>query len=304
LLAQINAKRKKPAYQLSVANALWGQKDFGFLPDFINLTENDYGAGLRQVDFIKATEAARKIINDWVEDKTQQKIKELLKPGVLDADTRLVLTNAIYFKGLWASQFKKANTRDDKFKTSATETVQVAMMHQTGDFPYFENNDMQMVQLPYEGKDLSMIVVLPKKVDGLAALEKQVTAASFTGWIGKLASQEVILALPRFKMTSEFSLKDVLSDLGMPTAFIPGKADLTGMNGTGPRLFISAVVHKAFVDVNEEGTEAAAATAVIVQATSARVTPVFRADHPFVFLIRDNRSGSVLFLGRVADPAK
>lgn len=303
LLAQINEKRKKPAYQLSVANALWGQKDFGFLPDFINLTEREYGAGLRQVDFVSATEATRKIINDWVEDKTQQKIKELLKPGILNQDTRLVLTNAIYFKGLWASQFKKAATRDEKFKISASATVKTPMMHQRGDFPYFENDDLQMVQLPYEGKDLSMIVVLPRKVDGLAALEKQLTAARVAGWVGKLAVREVDLALPRFKMTKEFSLKKVLSNLSMPSAFIPGTADLTGMNGTGPRLFISAVVHKAFVDVNEEGTEAAAATAVVVKTTSARLTHNFHADHPFVFLIRDNRSGSVLFMGRLADPA-
>ncbi|MBM4072617.1 MAG: serpin family protein [Planctomycetes bacterium] len=304
LLAQINEKRKKPAYALSVANALWGQKDFGFLPDFINLTGAEYGAGLRQVDFVNATETARKLINDWVEDRTQHKIKELLKPGILDADTRLVLTNAIYFKGLWASQFKKSATRDDTFKTSATETVKVPMMQQTGDFPYFESEDMQLVQLPYEGKDVSMIVVLPRKVDGLPALEKQLTSARVAGWIGKLAPREVNLALPRFKMTAEFSLKKVLSDLGIPSAFIPGKADLTGMNGTGQRLFISAVVHKAFVDVNEEGTEAAAATAVVAKTTSARLTHVFKADHPFVFLIRDNRSGSVLFMGRVANPGK
>lgn len=304
LLRQLNAKRNKPAYQLSLANALWGQRNFGFLPDFINLTGREYDASLKEVDFIAATEETRKLINDWVEEKTQQKIKELLKPGVLDANTRLVLTNAIYFKGFWASQFKKSQTQDAKFRTSPADSVTVPMMRQQADFPYFEGDDFQALQLPYRGKDLSMVIFLPKHVDGMDAFEKKLTAVNLTQWLGKLRQQEVDVALPRFKMTSEFSLKKTLTSLGMRLAFVPGGADFTGMSGSGKNLHIAAVVHKAFVDVNEEGTEAAAATAVVVTTKGGlRMTPIFRADHPFVFLIRDNRSGSILFMGRMMNPA-
>ena len=303
LLAQLNEGGKNRGYQLSVANALWGQKNFGFLPDFLNLTRDRYGADLNEVDFVGATEAARKTINAWVEKETQDKIKDLLQPGVLSVDTRLVLTNAIYFKGFWAAKFKKEHTREEPFKTSADATVKAPLMHHTGDFPYLDGGDFQALELPYKGKDVSMVVLLPKKVGGLAALEAKLTEENLAGWLSKLRKQEVQVALPKFKMTKEFSLNDVLKAMGMRKAFVPGGADFTGMSGSGKRLFISAVVHKAFVDVNEEGTEAAAATAVVVTTTSARITPIFRADHPFVFLIRDNRSGSVLFLGRLTNPA-
>jgi serpin B len=306
LTAQLNADEKaKRDYQLSVANALWGQKNFGFLPDFLQLTRTNYGAGLREVDFETATEQARQTINAWVEKETHDKIKELLKPGVLDDSTRLVLTNAIYFKGFWAEQFKKDATHNEDFKTSATAAVKAPLMHRTGDYKYLDGGDFQALELPYKGKDLSMVVLLPKKVDGLAEFEKKLTEANLTGWLGRLRKQEVIVTLPRFKTTREFMLKGPLQALGMKRAFVPGGADFSGMSGTnGKRLFISAVVHKAFVDVNEEGTEAAAATGVVVKLTSARIPgpAVFRADHPFVFLIRDNRSGGVLFMGRLTNP--
>jgi serpin B len=303
VLAQINEGGKKRGYQLSVANALWGQQGFGFLPDFLNLTRDRYGAGLHEVDFVNATEAARKLINAWVEKETQDKIKDLLPPGVLTVDTRLVLTNAIYFKGFWAEKFKKEFTHEEPFKTSASTTVKVPLMQRTGDYLYLDGGDFQALELPYQGKDLSMVVLLPKKVDGLGDFEQKLTEANLTGWLGKLRKQEVQVALPQFKMTKEFSLNDALKALGMRRAFIPGGADFTGMSGSGKKLFISAVVHKAFVDVNEEGTEAAAATGVVINKESARITPVFQADHPFVFLIRDNRSGSVLFMGRLSNPA-
>jgi serpin B len=303
LLAQINEGGKKRGYQLSVANALWGQKGFGFLPDFLNLTRDRYGAGLHEVDFVNATEAARKLINAWVEKETQDKIKDLLPPGILTTDTRLVLTNAIYFKGFWAEKFKKGFTREEPFKTSASAAVKAPLMYRTGDYLYLDGGDFQALELPYQGKDLSMVALLPKKVDGLAELEQKLTEANLKGWLSKLHKQEVQVALPQFKMTKKFSLNDALKALGMRRAFIPGGADFTGMSGSGKKLFISAVVHKAFVDVNEEGTEAAAATAVVFPGLSARITPVFRADHPFVFLIRDNRSGSVLFMGRLSNPA-
>jgi serpin B len=294
---------KKTPYELHVANALWGQKGYTFQQDFLTLTRNNYGAGLRDVDFKAATEEARKTINAWVEEQTKDKIKELLKPGVLNPDTRLVLTNAIYFKGNWAEQFKKEHTREAPFTTAGGKKVSVPMMHKTDDYRHFDGGTFQALELPYVGKDLSMVVFLPKKVDGLAEFEKQLTAENLTAWLGKLRQDEVQVALPKFKITAEFSLKETLSAMGMKDAFDPRKADFSGISGTKD-LFIQAVVHKAFVEVNEEGTEAAASTAVVVGTTSARITPVFRADHPFVFLIRDNRSGNILFLGRVADPSQ
>jgi serpin B len=303
LLREWKAEGKKRGYELSVANALWGQKGFGWLPDFLTVTRTNYGAGLMEVDFVGNTELARRTINDWVEQQTRDKIKELFKPGVLTSDTRLVLTNAIYFKGDWAAQFKKQDTRDEEFLLTADKKVKAPLMHRTGSYKYLDGGTFQALDLPYKGDDLSMLVLLPKKVDGLAELEKALSAARLGEWLGRLRKQEVVVTLPKFKMTKEFQLNRVLAAMGMPSAFDKSRADLTGMNGTGPKLFISVVVHKAFVDVNEQGTEAAAATGVGIALTSAPITTaVFRADHPFVFLIRDNHSGSVLFLGRVANP--
>jgi serpin B len=303
LLAQTRAG-KEGDYQLSVANALWGQSGIGFLPDFLNHTRESYGAGLREVDFAGSTEAARQAINAWVEQQTKDKIKDLLPPGVLTGDTRLVLTNAIYFKGFWALQFKKSATKEEPFRTAGGGPVKAPLMHQTGDFKYADGGDFQALELPYRGDDLSMVVLLPKKADGLAALEQKLTGPNLRAWLGKLRKQEVQVALPKFKMTREFNLNATLKALGMRRAFVPGGADFSGMAGSvGRKLFIQAVVHKAFVDVNEQGTEAAAATAVGVATTSEPPPPpVFRADHPFVFLIRDNRSGSALFLGRLTNP--
>jgi len=303
LLKQANGSgsAKKRGYQLSTANALWGQKGYPFLADFLKLNKKYYGAGLRHVDFSGGTETDRKTINAWVQKQTQDKIKDLLKRGVLTSDTRLVLTNAIYFKGDWASQFKKDRTRPEPFHLAAGKTVKVPLMHQKQTFGYHDGGSFQALEMPYVGKDLSMVVLLPKKVDGLADLEKSLTPANLGRWLKGLRSKEVQVALPRFKMTSAFQLKETLSSLGMPLAF-SRRADFSGINGGKEPLFISAVVHKAFVDVNEQGTEAAAATGVVVGTTSARVTPEFRADRPFVFLIRDKRSDSVLFLGRVVNP--
>jgi serine protease inhibitor len=297
----MKAEKKKAGYRLHVANALWGQKDYRFLPAFLQLTHDNYGAGLQEVDFVKATEQARRTINAWVEKQTEDKIKELIKPGILEPMTRLVLTNAIYFKGDWASQFKKDATRDLPFKLADGKEVRTPLMYQKGKFGYLETGDLQALELPYQGKDLSMVVLLPKQLHGLASLEKGLTTDRLTGWLGRMRSSEVQVFLPRFKMTSEFELKPVLASLGMKKLFT-GAADLSGMNGRTD-LHVSAVIHKAYVDVNEEGTEAAAATAVVVRGESKRPpVPVFRADHPFLFLIRDQRTGSILFLGRLVNP--
>jgi serpin B len=302
LLRELNGEGKKRGYQLSVANALWGQKGEGFKDDFLQLTRDTYGAGLKQVDFAGDAEAARKEINAWVEKQTNDKIKDLLPPGTIDALTKLVLTNAIYFKGDWQSQFKKDQTRDEVFHGASD--AKVPMMHQTAKFKYHDAGDLQLLEMPYGGKELSMVVLLPKKADGLAGLEKSLTADKLAGWLGKVSEQQVIVTLPKFKVTSEFSLNGALEALGMKKAFQMPGADFSGINGKDD-LYIKAVVHKAYVDVNEEGTEAAAATGVVVGVKSLPPPkPEFRADHPFVFLIRDTRNDSVLFLGRLVAPGK
>lgn len=301
LEAQLNAVQEKKGIELSVANALWAQKDYVFLREFLDLTEKNYGAVLNHVDFKKAHEAARRKINAWVEQKTKDKIKDLIKPGVLDALTRLVLTNAIYFKGKWASQFKKSHTKEGPFWLAPGKSVDAPMMTQKQDFRYMENDSVQMLELAYVGKDLSMIVLLPKKVCGLAQLESALSMENLNTWMDGLREREVLVFLPKFKVTSQFSLSKTLSLMGMPDAFGP-TADFSGMDGT-KMLYISAVIHKAFVDVSEEGTEAAAATAVAMALKSTAVlAPVFCADHPFMFVIYHNPSGTILFLGRIVDP--
>ncbi len=304
LIRHFNAGGAKRKYQLDTANALWAQKGYTFLPEFVRLTKDVYEAGLKEVDF-RQTEQARKTINAWVEKQTRDKIKDLFAPGVLTADTRLVLTNAIYFKGDWATPFLKGATRKEDFRLGGGGKVKAPMMHAGKKLRYHGDKTLQAVALPYAGHQLEMVVLLPRGVDGLAELEKSLTSARLDEWLKGMSVHQVKLTLPRFELTSKFELNKELSDMGMPLAFSK-QADFSGMS-TRERLFIGKVVHKAFVDVNEKGTEAAAATGVTIQPTAApRPEPPveFRADHPFLFLIRDNRTGSVLFLGRVANPSK
>jgi serpin B len=302
IIKQLNSTGEKGGFELVVANALWGQKDYKFLSEFLSLVRTNYGGDLQQVDFAKQTEDARKTINGWVENKTKDKIKELLKPGVLDSRIRLVLTNAIYFKGKWASQFKPELTKDAPFTLLSGEKTSAPMMNQKSDFGYMETDTIQALELPYVNNDLSMVILLPKKLNGVKDLEKELTSDNLAGWLGKMRKREVQVFVPKFKTTSEFSLAETLGAMGMPEAFTT-RADFSGMTGSRD-LFISAVVHKAFVNVDEEGTEAAAATGVVMKLTSVGAPPtVFRADHPFVFLIRDNQTGSILFMGRMMNPS-
>jgi serpin B len=303
LLKEVNGDPKKRGYQLSTANRLFGQKGYPFEADFKKLTQEHYGAASEELDFAADTEAARKTINGWVEKQTEDRIKELLAPGVLDKLTRLVLVNAIYFKGDWASQFKKDRTREEgEFTLADGKTVETPLMRQRHKFGYHEADGLQVLEMPYAGKDLSMVVLLPRKPDGLPDLEKGLTTEKLKGLLGKLKETEVDVAFPRFRMTSTFELNRPLRDLGMELVFTDGKADLSGMNGGKEKLHLSAVIHKAFVDVNEQGTEAAGATAGLVKGRSLPANPHFDADHPFLFLIRDKRNGSILFLGRLANP--
>ena len=306
LLADLNASHN--GYQLRVADALWVQRGYPILDSFLKLNKEDYGAGFNHVDFKGATEAARLTINKWVEQKTNDKITNLIQPGALNTETRLVLTNAIYFKGDWQTHFERGATEDEDFHLSHAQRIRVPLMNRQGGFNYFDGGKFQALELPYVSGELSMIVLLPRELDGLPELETSLTEANMRQWLGQLRHiPKVIVALPKFKMTQQFGLGATLAKMGMPRAF-ERDADFSGMSSERD-LWISAVIHKAFIEVNEEGTEAAAATAVVMTGALARrpdPTPpiVFRADHPFIFLIRDNRSGSILFMGRVTDPTK
>jgi serpin B len=295
--------RSGKGFELHLANALWCQSGVPFTDEFLSLNETHYQAKPVGVDFIKETEQARQTINTWVEKQTQDKIKELLKPGVLDPLTRLVLTNAIYFKGDWAGKFDKKLTRDEPFLLAADHQVQVPMMHQTGEFNYLREDLLRAVELPYAGKDLSMVLFVAEQADGLAEFEKTLTAEKLAGWLGKLRPVKGLhVALPRFKATAEFKLNEGLKSLGMSDAFRPDVADFSGVSPAARRegWYISHVIHQACVEVNEDGTEAAGATAVVLRAKSE--PPSFRADRPFFFVIRDKRTDSILFMGRVVDP--
>ena len=307
LLASMNAQHN--GYQLRVADALWAQQDASFLPSYLKLVQADYAAGFHRVNFTASPDAVSNTINHWVEQQTNNKIQNLIGPGVLTPATRLVLTNAIYFKGDWLNVFEKASTQNEEFHTSASQFVMAPLMHRTGSYSYCDGGTFQTLELPYSGDELSMDVLLPKSNDGLPALEQSFTASTAGDWLQKLEPvDKVILTFPRFTMTQQFELSSALSAMGMPQAF-GSSADFSGMTGK-PDFTISAAIHKAFIDVNEQGTEAAAATSIIMRATAARVPfpeqppIVFRADHPFLFLIRDTKSGAILFMGRVTDPTK
>ena len=309
LQAQLNQSRQPNAVELNIANALWSQQGHPFLPGYLAAAKQDFGANLNQADFKTAAEPARQQINQWVSDQTSGRIKDLIAAGVLRSDTRLVLINAIYFKSKWQTPFKKASTTEAQFSVTSDKTTTAHFMHGTERFNYAETDDLQLLELPYASNTLSMIILLPKTGDGLPAVESRLTWQNLASLRQQLSqpaavSRRVDVYLPRFKLTSQFSLGDTLAGMGMSSAFSP-QADFSGMDGARD-LFLSAVVHKAFVEVNEEGTEAAAATGVTMRALAVRPLPVpiFRADHPFIFLIQETHSGSILFLGRVSNPAE
>ena len=295
----VEGDRSVAGCELSVANALWAQQGLHLLDEFRELTRSHYGAGLRELDFHTATEQARQTINRWVEQQTRDKIRDLLKRGDVLPDTMLVLTNAIYFKGLWHQQFDKAQTREAPFTVEPGRQVRVPMMSQKGEFGLGHGDGLQLLELPYVGDELAMVILLPAAPDGLAALEESLNTANLGKWLATLRERDVVVYLPRFELTVRFDLTDVLRAMGMSAAFT-GRADFSGITGAKD-LFISKVVHKAFVSVDEEGTEAAAATGVVMRKTA--LPPTFRVDHPFLFLIRHQPTGAILFVGRVTDPS-
>jgi serpin B len=287
-------------FRLNIVNAIWGQKDYSFLPTFLDVLAENYGAGLRILDFINETEKSRLTINEWVSDQTEGRIKDLIPQGAIDALTRLVLTNAIYFNAAWEYPFDEDVTANGQFYLLDGGQVTVPMMSQTESFGYTEGEGYQAVELPYDGNELSMVILLPAS-GNFEAFEEGLAAQQVSDIISDLQFTEVTLTMPKFEFDSEFSLKDTLAEMGMPIAFSDA-ADFSGMTGN-PELAISDVLHKAFVSVDEAGTEAAAATAAIVGETAIPEQPVeVTIDHPFIFLIRDIETGSILFVGRVANP--
>ena len=288
-------------FRLNVVNAIWGQKDYSFLPEFLDVLAENYGAGLRLLDYINHPEESRITINDWVSDQTEGRIEDLIPEGAIDSLTRLVLTNAVYFNAAWMYPFDEDATRDGPFYLLDGGEVRVPMMTQTESFGYAEGEGFQALELPYDGGELSMVILLPDS-GSFDEFEKSLDVGLVNGVIGDLVFQKLALTMPKFEFDSSFGLVDTLAGMGMPIAF-SSAADFSGMTGNRD-LFIGDVIHKAFVSVDEAGTEAAAATAVIMELTAAPQPPLeVTVDRPFIFLIRDIETGTVLFVGRIVDPS-
>ena len=292
--------------KLLTANRLFVQKSCEILKSFQEGTREFYHAEIALVDYIANAEKAREEINQWVEQQTNDKIKDLIPAGMLSSDTRLTLVNAIYFKSVWQKKFEKGETFPGSFFLSQNEEIKVEMMHQEADFKLVESQDLAclILEMPYLGNKLSMVIFLPNEIDGLAKLEDKITYDSLQQSFSLLDTSvdELEVIFPKFKLTQQFELNDILAKKGAEEMFIPGKADLSGISPEP--LFVSQVVHKAFVEVNEEGTETAAATAIGIKLESISLPkPMFKADHPFLFLIRHNESGGILFLGRLIKPS-
>ncbi|ADN35778.1 proteinase inhibitor I4 serpin [Methanolacinia petrolearia DSM 11571] len=297
-----------PDYELSIANALWAENTYPFLESYINITKEYYSANTTTLDFKNHPEETRLTINNWAMEKTKDRIQELVPAGMIDIYTRLVVTNAIFFKGIWAKKFDENNTLEANFTTASGEIVKVPMMQKTAAYDYAETDELQAVKLPYEnetGNKLSMIVILPKENE-LHSVEETLYFKKIREVEDSMGSETVRLSLPKFRFETDYMFSGILKKMGVVTAFSDEDADFSGMDGTGG-LYIREVIHKAFVEVNEEGTEAAAATAVVVQTIApppGYSLPVytFRADHPFIFLIEDDETGNILFIGRVSNP--
>jgi serine protease inhibitor len=297
-------------YELRTGNALWVQQDYPFLEDYTSTVENYYGGKAANLDFAGKTEESRQTINSFIEEQTNGKIMDLIPqtPPVLTTETKLVLTNAIYFKGTWKWEFDKSHTRDMDFKITPDNVVKAQMMsmdNANATFHYADVGDLQILELPYKGEKISMLILLP--TENLEAIEPYLTAEKLKEWKGQmretemdtLGTKNLRIYIPKFEFDTKYFMKDTLSAMGMPTAF--ADADFSGMDGSHS-LYITAVIHQAFVKVDEQGTEAAASTAVLMGKSGARNN--FRADHPFIFIIQEKETGNILFMGRVVDPTK
>jgi serpin B len=303
LYGYINKAGRK--YTLNAANALWAHNEYKFINKYFALIRKYFRGRAENLDFTGKPEESRLTINNWVEEKTNGKIEDLIPKGYIDAMTRLVITNAIYFKGLWLEKFGEEDTKEEDFFIEPGNSVRVPMMRLSGfeakTFNYAETDTLQILELPYEGEEISMLVILPKEND-LSAVEDSLSTGQLSRLKGMLSPVKVEVYLPRFKFETKYFMAKDLKAMGMSTAF-SAKADFSGMSASGD-LYISEVIHQAYVEVNEEGAEAAAATAGIIAKTALPVSAgnIFRADHPFIFIIQDTDTGCVLFLGRVRKP--
>ncbi len=299
----INKKEKE--YLLSTGNALWAQKDYAFLEDYINLVEEDYSARVTNLDFIKETELSRTTINEYIEKQTEEKIKDLIPQGVLGPLTRLVITNAIYFKGDWKFQFEKEKTKEMDFHVSLDETVKTEMMFMEIDdtkFNYFEDDDLEIIELPYKEGEVSMLILLPKK--DIKEVESSLSFEVIEDYKSRMEETSIdAIYLPKFEIDTKYFIKDILISLGINSAFIDGLADFSKMDGT-KNLVIDSVIHQAYVGIDEEGTEAAAATAVVMRLTSAmpEEEKIFNANRPFIFFIEEKETKAILFVGKLNNP--
>ncbi len=300
LLKEIKSNAQKEEYKLNIANAIWYQKNFRFLKSFISTIENYYDSEIFGVNFSDPNTVDR--VNEWVSKETNGKINKIV--GKIDPLTRLILTNAIYFKGKWVSAFSTSTTRPSTFYVNPQQKIKAPMMYQEAKFNYMENESLQAIEMPYEGKKLSMVVLLPKNKYGVKEIESSLDPSNLQEIISQMRMQKVKVYFPKFKLETSYDLKDVLMSMGMTDAF--GNADFSGMDGTTD-LRISKVIHKAYIDVNEKGTEAAAVTAVVMVLTCSLNSqppkiPIFRADHTFVFFIIDRSNDAILFMGRITNP--
>ncbi|MGM0400603.1 MAG: serpin family protein [Chloroflexota bacterium] len=294
-------EKEGDAFTLQIANAVWGQEGYPFLQEYLDVLAKNYGAGIHILDFVQASEEARQTINTWVSEQTNGKIKDLIPQGVIDELTRLILTNAIYFRASWEHPFDEEQTQDGPFHLPDGEEISVPMMRQTARFGYTEDEGYQAVELPYVGDRASMVILAPE-AGQFGAFEESLQAQDIESIMADMETKEVALTMPKFSFDARFQLAQQLAEMGMPAAFSPEEADFSGIDGSR-ELFIQEVLHKAFVSVDETGTEAAAATAVVVGITSAPTEPIeLTLDQPFIFLIRDMETDTILFMGRVVDP--
>ncbi|XP_058030538.1 leukocyte elastase inhibitor-like [Ahaetulla prasina] len=306
LISDIN--KPDANYSLSLVNQLFGETSYDFLASFVESTQRFYHAGLEKLNFKQGSEDSRRHINAWVEEKTSGKIQDLLVPGIIDSLTKLVLVNAIYFKGNWENKFNKNHTEEQPFWINKKERKTVQMMFRKGVYntTYISSYEISILEIPYFFNDFSLIILLPDKFNdnsiGLEKLEREITYEKFMDWINpkKMFSRETEVSLPKFKLEEKYDLKPVLRSMGMTDAFDESKADFSGMS-TNNDLVISEVVHKSFIEINEEGTEAAAATTVIT-VTKSTIIAEFKADHPFLFYVIKRSTNSILFLGRFSSP--
>jgi serpin B len=313
--AALNVAQASGSAELTIANSLWPQQDSPLRDDFIDLLRRNYHAATTPLDYTHQSEKARSAINDWVDENTRHKIHEIIGPGDISDLTRLVLANANYFKGVWATQFSESATHDGTFVVNSDKKVSVAFMSLSGHFDYFNNEFLECLILPYQGSRFEMVILLPsaggwmdpaaqqvgKSGEGsLYGLERSLNATNFAGWTSASQNQEVDVSIPKFRVSGWYNLSSILRSLGVKDAFDFRRADFSGMDGNSHSLHLSMLLHQAVIEVNEKGTEAAASSAVTVFTLSAH--QFFFANHPFVYLLREKSTGTILFMGRVADP--